>query len=237
MRVAILGYGKMGRAIQQILIARGHEIVLTIDKDNTGELTCENLQKADVAIEFSAPMAAYGNIIACIEAGVPVVCGTTAWLDKYNEVVELCKAKNSAFFYASNYSVGVNLFFKVNEYLSKLMNRFTEYDVTLSEIHHTQKLDAPSGTAVTLAEGIINNIDRKNDWHLGTTTTADLLEVTAQRRSIVPGTHTIVWESEVDKITLEHEAKSRQGFAVGAVLAAEFLCGKKGVYTMDDLMK
>lgn len=237
MNVAILGYGKMGRAIEQLLITRGHNVVLIIDKDNIAELTTPNLQKADVAIEFSAPAAAYGNITACLEAGVPVVCGTTAWLDKYSKVVEMCNATNGTFFYASNYSVGVNLFFKANQYLAKMMNRFSEYDVTLNEIHHTQKLDAPSGTAVTLAEGIVDNIERKKSWHLGTTTQADLLEVTAQRRSVVPGTHTIVWESEVDKIIIEHEAKSRQGFVVGAVLAAEFLCGKTGIYTMDDLLQ
>lgn len=236
MKIAILGYGKMGRAIEQVLISRGHQVVLTIDKDNTAELTAKNISKADVAIEFSAPTAAYSNIVACMEASVPVVCGTTAWLDKFDEVVALCTKQQGAFFYASNYSIGVNLLFKVNAQLARLMNPFGQYDVTLNEVHHTQKLDAPSGTAITLAEGILEGIDRKTDWHLGTTTAPELLEVTAQRRSTVPGIHTVVWESSVDKITIEHEIKDRQALAIGAVLAAEFIAGKQGIYTMDDLM-
>ncbi|MFI3294925.1 MAG: 4-hydroxy-tetrahydrodipicolinate reductase [Rikenellaceae bacterium] len=236
MKVAIIGYGKMGRAIEQILISRSHEVALIIDVDNQGDLTSENLAKVDVAIEFSAPSAAFSNIEKCLASGTPVVCGTTAWLDRYDLAVELCEQNKGAFFYASNYSVGVNLTFKINAMLARMMNRFSEYDVTLNEVHHTQKLDAPSGTAITMAEGIVENLDRLDSWQLGTTTEASLLEVTAQRRSMVPGTHTVVWESAIDKITLEHEAKGREGFALGAVLAAEFLCGKSGVYTMDDLM-
>ncbi|MEG1606692.1 MAG: 4-hydroxy-tetrahydrodipicolinate reductase [Mucinivorans sp.] len=236
MKVALLGYGKMGHEIEKILISRGHEIVLVIDKDNANDLTAVNLKKADVAIEFSTPITAFNNIIASLEAGVRVVCGTTAWIEKLPEVVEVCKKNNGAFFYASNYSVGVNLFFKINASLAKLMNRFTEYDVTLNEVHHTQKKDAPSGTAITLAEGILSGCKRKKEWYLGATTQADILEVTAQRRSVVPGTHTVVWESEVDSIVMEHTAKSRAGFAVGAVLAAEFLIGRKGVFGMDDLL-
>lgn len=236
MKVAIIGYGKMGHEIEKVLIGRGHEVVLIIDVDNASELTPQNLAKADVAIEFSAPAVAYDNIMKCLEAGTPVVCGTTAWLDRYDNVVEKCMSKNGAFFYASNYSIGVNLFFKINRELASLMERFSEYDVTLNEIHHTQKKDAPSGTAITLAEGILENCSRKREWFLGTTTVADQLEVTAQRRSVVPGTHTVVWESPADTITIDHTAKNRSGFAVGAVVAAEYLVGKKGVYTMSDLL-
>lgn len=236
MKVAIIGYGKMGHEIEKVLTGRGHEVVLIIDVDNASELTPQNLAKADVAIEFSAPAVAYDNIMTCLEAGTPVVCGTTAWLDRYDNVVEKCMSKNGAFFYASNYSIGVNLFFKINRELASLMERFAEYDVTLNEIHHTQKKDAPSGTAITLAEGILENCSRKREWFLGTTTVADQLEVTAQRRSVVPGTHTVVWESPADTITIDHTAKNRSGFAVGAVVAAEYLVGKKGVYTMSDLL-
>lgn len=236
MNVAIIGYGKMGHEIEKVLTARGHSVSLIIDKDNAEDMTAENLKKVDVAIEFSAPAVAFDNICRCLEAGTPVVCGTTAWLDRYDQVTALCKRENGAFFYASNYSVGVNLFFAINKQLAQLMNRFTEYDVTLSEVHHTEKKDAPSGTAITLAEGILEGIDRKGEWHLGTTTDTDKLEVTAIRRSVVPGTHTITWESPADTIQIEHTAKNRSGFAVGAVMAAEFLVGKHGVYTMSDML-
>ena len=240
MKVALIGYGKMGREIEKVLVSRAHEVVLTIDINNAQDFTAKNLRKADVAIEFSAPDAAFGNIVRCLEAGVPVVCGTTAWLSKLDEVIQLCKKNEGAFFYASNYSIGVNLFFKINRELAALMNRFAEYDVTLNEIHHTQKRDAPSGTAITLAEGIVENCERKTEWFLGptrgATTYPEKLEVTAQRRSVVPGTHTIVWESPADTITIEHVAKNRSGFAVGAVVAAEFIVGKKGVFTMEDIL-
>ncbi|MEG1076910.1 MAG: 4-hydroxy-tetrahydrodipicolinate reductase [Mucinivorans sp.] len=236
MKVAIIGYGKMGHEIERVLTSRAHQIVLIVDKDNPEDLTVENLQKADVAIEFSAPTAAYDNILKCIEASTPIVCGTTAWLDKYHTVVEKCKAADGAFFYASNYSVGVNLFFAVNRQLAQMMSRFSQYDVTLSEVHHTAKKDAPSGTAITLAEGILAAGGLKKEWHLGTTTEPQQLEVTSIRRSVVPGTHTVVWESEADRIEIEHMAKNRSGFAVGAVMAAEFLVGKRGVYTMSDLL-
>ena len=236
MKIAIIGYGKMGHEIENILISRGHEIPLIIDKNNAQELNNIKLENVDVAIEFSAPEVAYDNIVKCIAAGVPVVSGTTAWLDKFDEVEKLTNEKNGAFFYASNYSIGVNLFFKLSKQLATMMNQFGNYDVTLNEVHHTQKLDAPSGTAITLAEGVIEGLDRKNEWHLGTTTEADKLEVNAQRRSTVAGIHTLVWESPVDLITIEHNAKSRAGFAMGAVIAAEFLAGKKGVFSMDDLL-
>ncbi len=237
MKIALIGYGKMGKEIEQILIARGHTIPLIIDLNNTNDLDAAHLQKVDVAIEFTTPSTAYGNVVKCLEAGVPVVCGTTAWLDKLPEVKQLCKEKNGAFFYASNYSIGVNIFFEINRRLAQLMNRFGEYDVTIEETHHTQKKDAPSGTAVTLAEGVLENLDRKQKWVCGTTTVPEELEVVAIRRSVVPGTHTVTYESDVDALSITHMAKSRRGFALGAVLAAEFLHGKTGIFSMKDLMQ
>lgn len=237
MKVAIIGYGKMGHEIEQILLERDIKPFLIIDMENSDDLNSEKLAEADVAIEFTTPGTAYDNIKRCIDAGVPVVAGTTGWLERYDEIVEYCKEKNGAFFYASNYSIGVNLMFYINEKLASLMNDFPQYDVTINEVHHTQKKDAPSGTAITLAEGILEGCKHKKSWHLGTTNNPQKLEVTAQRRSIVPGTHTVVWDSEMDKITIEHEAKSRRGFALGAVTAAEFMVGKRGFYSMKDLLK
>ncbi|MCD7963183.1 MAG: 4-hydroxy-tetrahydrodipicolinate reductase [Rikenellaceae bacterium] len=236
MKVALIGYGKMGKEIEKILLSKKHTVELIIDINNPEDLNSENLKNVDIAIEFSAPDAAYGNIVKCIQYGTPVVCGTTAWLARYDDVVKLCKEKNGTFFYASNYSIGVNIFFKINRELARLMNKFGEYDVTVEEVHHTQKKDAPSGTAITIAEGILENLERKNKWVCGTTTTREELEICAIRRSVVPGKHTVTYESETDLITIDHNAKSRVGFAVGAVAAAEFLCGKKGIYTMEDLM-
>lgn len=239
MKIALIGYGKMGHEIERILVSRGHTLPLIIDLNNTDQLTAENLAGCDVAIEFTTPATAYGNVVTCLEAGIPVVCGTTAWLDKLPEVTALCERTHGAFFYASNYSVGVNIFFAINRQLAQMMNRFPEYDVTLNEVHHVQKKDAPSGTAVTLAEDILAGIDRKSSWFLGTTTDADKLEVTAQRRAMVPGIHTVVWESDADIITIDHNAKNRSGFAMGAVLAAEFLADKRGagkVFGMKDLL-
>lgn len=239
MKIALIGYGKMGHEIERVLVSRGHTLPLIIDLNNTDQLTAENLAGCDVAIEFTTPATAYGNVVTCLEAGIPVVCGTTAWLDKLPEVTTLCERTHGAFFYASNYSVGVNIFFAINRQLAQMMNRFPEYDVTLNEVHHVQKKDAPSGTAVTLAEDILAGIDRKKSWFLGTTTDADKLEVTAQRRAMVPGIHTVVWESDADIITIDHNAKNRSGFAMGAVLAAEFLADKRGagkVFGMKDLL-
>ena len=237
MKIALIGYGKMGKEIEQILIARGHTIPLIIDLNNTNDLDAAHLKEIDVAIEFTTPSTAYGNVVKCLEAGVPVVCGTTAWLDKLPQVEQLCKEKTGAFFYASNYSIGVNIFFEINRRLAQLMNRFGEYDVTIEETHHTQKKDAPSGTAVTLAEGILENLDRKQKWVCGTRCVPEELEVVAIRRSVVPGTHTVTYESDVDSLSITHMAKSRRGFALGAVLAAEFLYGKTGIFSMKDLMK
>lgn len=237
MNIALIGYGKMGKEIENILLSRSHNIGLIIDVDNQEQFTKEKFKDIDVAIEFTAPHTAFNNICKCIEFGVPVVCGTTAWLDRYDEVVSLCKKHDGAFFYSSNYSVGVNIFFKINKMLAELMNPYKEYDVTLEEVHHTQKKDSPSGTAVTLAEGVLENLERKDSWVGHTTTEPSELEVIGIRRSVVPGTHTVTWESEVDQIEIKHTAKSRRGFAFGAVIAAEFVNGKKGVYSMNDIIK
>ena len=236
MNVAIIGYGKMGREIEKILLERNHRVGLIIDIDNRADLCAEKLGGIDVAIEFSTPGTAYDNVVGAINCGVPVVCGTTAWLDRLAEAEALCRAKGGAFFYASNYSVGVNILFKINEKLAELMNRHTSYDVTIEETHHTAKKDAPSGTAITLAEGIIKNLNRKSKWFDGPTTKPEELGITAVRRSVVPGTHTVTYESEIDTLTVTHCAKGRRGFAFGAVLAAEFIAGKRGVFTMDDLL-
>lgn len=226
----------MGREIEKILTDRGHTVSLVIDIDNPEDLNPSKLAGVDVAIEFSTPHTAYDNVVKCINYGVPVVCGTTAWLDKLDSVVELCKAKNGAFFYASNYSIGVNIFFKINRELARLMEKYPEYDVSVEETHHTQKKDAPSGTAITIAEDILSHVKRKDKWVCGTTTTPEELEIAAIRRSVVPGTHTVTYESPADLITINHTAKNRHGLALGAVTAAEFICGKRGVFSMDDLM-
>lgn len=236
MKIALIGYGKMGKEIEQILIARGHTISLIIDINNAGDLNAANLRNIDVAIEFTTPHTAFQNIVTCIEAGVAVVCGTTGWLDRFDQVKQRCAERNGTFFYASNYSIGVNVFFEVNRRLAELMEAFPEYDVTLEETHHTQKKDAPSGTAITLAEGVLENLSRKQKWVCGVTTEPTELEVTAVRRSVVPGIHTVTYESDTDSITITHNTKSRKCLASGAVLAAEFICGKKGIFTMKDLM-
>lgn len=238
MNIALIGYGKMGREIEKILLQQGENVALIIDVDNSADLTPKNLEekKIDVAIEFSTPQTAFENISTCLKAGVPVVSGTTGWLDKLPKVEEMCREGSGAFFYASNYSVGVNMMFKLNERLAELMNSFHQYDVTVEEVHHTQKKDAPSGTAITIAQGIVEHFEPKKRWVGHTTTEPDELEVVAVRRSVVPGIHTVTYESEEDVIELKHSAKSRRGFAVGAILAARFIVGKKGIFTMDDLL-
>lgn len=238
MNVALIGYGKMGREIERILAERGHNVALIIDVNNAEDLNATMIKerKIDVAVEFSTPDSAYGNIVKCLEYNLPIVCGTTAWLDKLGYVEKLCKEKNGAFFYASNYSVGVNLMFKINDTLAKLMNGFPQYDVTVEEVHHTQKKDAPSGTAITIADAIVENLDRKKQWVGNTTIAPEELEVVSVRRSIVPGIHTVTYECDNDLITITHNAKSRSGFAFGAVLAAEFIVGKHGIYSMKDLL-
>jgi len=234
MKVAIIGYGKMGHAIERILLSRGHEVVLRVD---VGGDRLEDASGVDVAIEFSAPSAAYDNIVKCLEMGIPVVSGTTAWLSRMDEVKELCKKVNGAFFYSSNYSIGVNVFLKASRCLARLMNRFGEFDVTIEETHHSEKKDAPSGTAITVAEGIVDEVDRKQGWTLGVPQQDDKIEIASLRRSKVKGIHSVVWESEEECIELKHTAHSRDCFARGAVMAAEFLVGKIGVFGMDDLLE
>lgn len=231
MNIALLGYGKMGKTIEKIAVNRGHKIVLKIDKgDDNYDIT-----KADVAIDFSIPSVAFKNISNCINHGVPVISGTTGWLDSYDTAVSLCKEKKGAFIYASNYSLGVNIFFELNKTLAKMMNALKQYNVSMEEIHHTQKLDAPSGTAISLANDIISNNKNFNQWKLDENG-ENTIPIVSKRINDIPGTHTINYESEVDTITIEHIAHNRQGFALGAVIAAEWLVGKTGVFTMNDVL-
>lgn len=236
MRILLLGYGKMGKTIEQIAAERGHSIVGKIDVQNRADM--ENLQTGDVdvAIEFSSPESAFENIIYCLKKGWPVVCGTTGWLDRRAEVEALCKAQSGSFFYASNYSIGVNLFFRLNRMLARLMNGH-EYQSSMTEVHHIHKLDAPSGTAITLAEGIIEEMQNVEGWKLAPESEEGYLQILAERRGEVPGTHIVRYESEVDTIEISHTAHNRQGFALGAVVAAEWLPGKFGVFGMNDLLK
>lgn len=236
MKIALIGYGKMGKEIEKIALSRGHEIVLKIDLNNPDELSLPNLKKADVAIEFTIPDSAINNYKMCFEAGIPVVSGTTGWLKELTTVHELCEKLNATFFYASNFSLGVNIFFAINKKLAGLLSQRSEYKVEMTEIHHTQKLDSPSGTAITLAEGIIENIENKKSWVNKATTNDEELGIISVREGQVPGTHIIKYDSEVDYIEIEHCAKNRIGFALGAVLAAEFSFGKKGVLNMNDLL-
>lgn len=230
MKIALLGYGKMGKTIERLAQERGHEIVLKI----TDNIEQQDLTKADVAIDFSVPNAAFKNITTCFNHQVPVISGTTGWLSRYDEAVELCDKKGAAFIYASNFSLGVNLFFELNKKLASLMNKFPEYKVAIEEIHHTQKLDAPSGTAITLAEQIIEQTGKKG-WKLDEAGEEEI-PITAKRIDSVPGTHIITYDSPIDSIKIEHEAHSRDGFALGAIIAAEWLKDKKGVFTMKDVL-
>lgn len=230
MKIALLGYGKMGKTIERLALERGHSIVLKIDKDDT-EIP---INKAEVAIDFSLPEAAFDNISLCLNNHVPVVSGTTGWLEKYNDAVALCNQKQGAFLYASNYSLGVNIFFELNKKLAKMMQPFTDYEVKMEEIHHTRKLDAPSGTAITLAEGIIENTNNTK-WGLNETE-KNTVPIVAKRIGDVPGTHIINYNSIVDQIEIKHTAHNRDGFALGAIIAAEWLVGKKGVYSMKDVL-
>ncbi len=230
MKLALLGYGKMGKTIERIALQKGHTIVFK-SSSNYSE---GNLEQADAAIEFSTPETAMENIKSCFLLNIPVVSGTTGWLDGYNEIVKLCEERNGSFLYASNFSVGVNLFFNLNRYLAKIMQPWKEYDVSVEEIHHTEKKDAPSGTAITLAEGIIDNSEKKK-WKLNTAE-ANELKIVAKRIEDVKGTHIITYDSEIDRISIKHEAHSRDGFAIGAILAAEWLQEKKGIYSMSDVL-
>ena len=230
MKIALLGYGKKGKVIEKIALERGHEIVLKKDHDST----FAGIENADVAIDFSVPDSAVVNISECLNNGIPVISGTTGWLTDYPKMVELCNAKNGSFIYGSNFSLGVNVFFELNEYLAKMMANLKQYNVSMEEIHHTQKLDAPSGTAITLAEGVIKHTDYAN-WTLETPISNEI-HIEAKRIESVPGTHSIFYDSEVDQIEIKHTAHSREGFALGAVIAAEWLVGKKGVFTMKDVL-
>lgn len=237
MKIALIGYGKMGKTIEQIAIKRGHEIVSIIDIDNREDFGSEAFKSADVAIEFTAPKVATNNYKAAWKAGVPVVSGTTGWNAQLPEIEAEIKKNGYTLFWSSNFSLGVNIFMAVNKYLAKLMNQFPDYNVEMTEVHHMQKLDAPSGTAITLAEGIIENLNRKTVWVKETETATNEIAIKSIREGQVPGIHTIRYESSVDSIEITHDAKSREGFALGAVIAAEFTAGKKGFLGMKDLLK
>ncbi|WP_298488476.1 4-hydroxy-tetrahydrodipicolinate reductase [uncultured Maribacter sp.] len=230
MRIALFGYGRMGKMIEQAALNRNHTIVAKIDID-TKEI---DFSSFDVAIDFSMPTAAYDNITKCLENNVPIISGTTGWLENYDKAVSLCKEKEGAFIYASNFSLGVNVFFELNEYLAKMMKNLKQYNVSMEEIHHTQKLDAPSGTAITLAEGVINNSDYTK-WKLDESGD-NQIPITAKRIEAVPGTHTVAYNSAIDSIDIKHTAHNREGFALGAVIAAEWILGKKGNFTMRDVL-
>lgn len=236
MKIALIGYGKMGKAIEEIAVAKGHEIVLKIDMDNQHEFNAENLSKADVAIEFTGPHSAVDNLKKLFDAGIAVVSGSTGWLERWDEVKTYCESKNGSFIYASNYSIGVNLFFELNTYLARLMSNHPSYEVTLEEIHHTQKKDAPSGTAITIAEQVMEHIKNKKQWVNDETGKKEDLLITSKRIDPAPGTHSVKYHSEIDDIEIIHTAHNRKGFAGGAVAAAEFLAGKKGIYTMKDVL-
>lgn len=237
MRIALIGYGKMGKEIEQIAISRGHTVELKIDIANPEMLTVENLSKMDVVIEFTSPVSAVKNYLLCFEAGVPVVSGTTGWLEEKPFIEKSCKNANGCFFYASNFSLGANLFFELNKKLARMMKPFPQYDVSMTEVHHTQKLDAPSGTAITLAEDIIREHGSKSSWSIDKPKSDKELHILPIREGAVPGIHSIKYDSDVDYIEITHSAYSRKGLAFGAVLAAEFCAGKKGIFTMSDLLK
>ena len=236
MKIAIIGYGKMGKAIEEIAIAKGHEIVLKIDAYNTSDFTKENVQKANVAIEFTGPDTAFENISKCIEWGVPVISGSTGWLDDFEKAKKLCEEKKGCLIYASNFSIGVNLFFEINKKVASLMESYDNYDVSMTETHHTEKKDAPSGTAISLAEQILAQIGRKNKWVNVASREATDLIIRSERIDPAPGTHTVSYDSPIDSIEITHTAHTRKGFASGAVLAAEFANQKMGIFTMKDVL-
>jgi len=238
MNIAIIGYGKMGKEIEKIAIERNHNISLIIDKHNTGELTVENLKNVDVAIEFTNKDVAINNYYKCFEANVPVISGSTGInKDEMAKIEKFVKENNQTFFWASNFSLGVNIFFEINKYLAKLISKFDNYNAVITEIHHTQKLDSPSGTAITIAEGIIENIPAYKSWINHETTNNNELEIISRRIGDTPGTHIVNYNSEIDQITIKHEAFGRKGFALGAVLAGEYAVNKKGVLSMKDLLE
>jgi 4-hydroxy-tetrahydrodipicolinate reductase len=238
MKIVLLGYGKMGKEIEKIALDRKHEIVLKVDETNHSSVTKEQLSAADVAIEFSTPHTVEENICKCFDANLPIVVGTTGWYDNFEKITEACKKSNSALFHATNFSIGVNLFFKVNKYLAEMMNDYPEYNVSMEEIHHIHKLDKPSGTAITLANQVLGRLNRKTKWSIDPAMKQDAttLFIEDKREGEVPGTHILKYTSPIDDIEIMHKAHNRKGFALGAVLAAEFLHNKKGIYTMEDLI-
>lgn len=236
MNIALIGYGKMGQIIEQLALEAGHAVPLIIDQDNQDELTTENLRRVDVVIEFTRPESAPANILRCLEAGVPVVCGTTGWMVHFGEIEKQVHALEGTLFYASNFSIGVNIFFALNRYLARLMQAQEVYAVAMQEIHHTKKLDAPSGTAITLAQGILDEIPRLESWVSGTVAGDSELPIESIREGEVPGTHVVEYRSAIDTLTIRHEAHGREGFARGAIQAATWVLGKKGVYNMGDLL-
>jgi 4-hydroxy-tetrahydrodipicolinate reductase len=236
MKIALIGYGKMGKTIEEIAVSGGHTIVLKVSIDNLEDNTIHRIREADVAIEFTGPESAFDNIIRCLDAGVPVVSGSTGWLSKLDEVRQYCAKKNGTFLYASNFSIGVNIFFELNNRLAALMAPHPEYEPRITEIHHTEKRDSPSGTAITLAEQLLEKIQRKKEWVNHISDNLDELEILSERVDPAPGTHTVEYRSAIDTITITHTAHSRRGFAAGAVLAAEFIATKKGLYRMSDVL-
>lgn len=236
MNIAIIGYGKMGKEIARIAQLRGHQIGLIIDVDNSDDLTAENLSQTDVAIEFSSPASAYQNISMCLQSGTPAVSGTTGWLDKWDDIVKLSAKTGTGLFYASNFSIGVNILFAVNSHLAKIMAGFPQYDVSLEEIHHTHKLDAPSGTAISLANQVTEHLTSRKSWTLSKGE-PEKIYIDAKREGEVNGYHKVTYDSDIDTLTITHNAKSREGFATGAVLAAEYMKGKQGIHSMKEMLK
>lgn len=236
MKIAIIGYGRMGHEIETIALERGHIIQLIVDKENAEDLNKENLGRVDVAIEFSSPETAFGNVSACLAEGIPVVSGTTGWSDDIDKAKEICLRAGTSFIHSNNFSIGVNILFRLNAELARLAGSQSNYEVLIEEIHHTRKLDAPSGTAITLAGGIVENCSKYKGWAFKENQTEGFIPVRSIREGMVPGTHIISWESDCDIISLKHEAKNRKGFALGAVIAAEFIRNRKGVFTMRDVL-
>ncbi|MBC7536038.1 MAG: 4-hydroxy-tetrahydrodipicolinate reductase [Ferruginibacter sp.] len=236
LNLALIGYGKMGKAIEEIALQQGHRITLKIDSHNTADLTTKSLQHCDVAIEFTGPKSAPANILSCIDAGVPVICGSTGWLNQWGEVTSYCTAHNGALLYASNFSIGVNIFFEINKKLASMMASYPAYDVMIEEIHHTEKKDTPSGTAITIAEGILNELARKRSWRNEPSEDKEILTIISKRIDPAPGTHIVRYQSDVDDIEITHSAHNRTGFSAGAMMAAAFLAGRKGIYSMKEVL-
>lgn len=236
MNIALIGYGKMGKTIEQVAVSRGHHIKLKIDLNNLDDFNQVNFDSIDVAIEFTGPHTAYNNILKCLEYKTPVVCGSTGWLEHISDVENKCTSNNGSFLYASNFSVGVNIFFEVNKKLAQLMEGKNQYDVSIREIHHTQKKDAPSGTAITIAEQILSNNTSKQNWVNDKPTTKEELYIKSERIDPYPGLHEVTYTSDIDEIQITHHAHSRDGFALGAVLAAEYVANRKGIFTMKDVL-